>query len=162
MTGGRRIVVHLSDLHFGREDPVIVAALIDEIHRLVPDFVIVSGDFTQRAGRHQFLAVREFLDALPFPTLVIPGNHDVPLYNLFARIFNPLGGYRKFITHDLEPAYVDESLAVVGLDTTMPWRLTNGRVDESDLVRVSEVLRGAPESAVKIVVGHHPFDAPDE
>ena len=98
-----RTVVHLSDLHFGRVDPVVVGALRQTVQQLQPDLVAVSGDFTQRARARQFSDAREFLESLPRPQLIVPGNHDVPLHNVFARFFNPLGGYRQYMTDDLRP-----------------------------------------------------------
>lgn len=157
-----RVVVHLSDLHFGREDPDVVDALLHEMHALAPDLVVVSGDLTQRARRRQFQRARAFLDALGSPHLVVPGNHDVPLFNLVARLIDPLGGYRRFITPDLQPAFADAALLVVGLDTTQPLTLKEGRVAEDALAAAVSRVQAAPEAAVKIVVGHHPFDAPDE
>jgi 3',5'-cyclic AMP phosphodiesterase CpdA len=161
-TTPKRVVVHLSDLHFGREDRAVVAALTDEMARLAPDLVAVSGDLTQRARRAQFRKARAFLDALPFPRLVVPGNHDVPLFNIVARMTNPLGGYRRYITSDLQPLFVDPMLVVVGMDTTRPSTLKAGRIPYEELARVQGVLRHADEHAVKIFVGHHPFDLPED
>ena len=157
-----RVVVHLSDLHFGREDRIVVSALTDEIARLAPDLVAVSGDLTQRARRGQFQRARAFLDALPFPRLVVPGNHDVPLFNIVARVLDPLGGYRRYITSDLHPTFVDPMLVVVGTDTTRPTRLKAARISDTDIARVGRMLREAPEDTVKIFVGHHPFEAPSD
>ncbi len=162
MTRHSAVVVHLSDLHFGREDPHVTSALLDDLQRLDPDLVVVSGDLTQRARRGQFRKARTFLEAIPFPRLVVPGNHDVPLFNLAARLFDPLGGYRRFITDDLCPIFTTPELVVVGIDTTRPTTLKDGRIVESDIARVADVLGRAPAAATRIVVGHHPFDAPNE
>src|SRR5688500_9138715 len=85
-----RTIIHLSDLHFGASDPALVSAVIDEVTRLAPDVIAVSGDLTQRARHSQFRSARAFLEALPAPAVVVPGNHDVPLYNLFARFAAPV------------------------------------------------------------------------
>ena len=92
-----RTIAHLSDLHFGATDPVLVSAVIDEVRRREPDVIAVSGDLTQRARRTQFIAAREFLSALPGPLVVVPGNHDVPLYNVIARFSSPLRGFHRHI-----------------------------------------------------------------
>ena len=157
-----RVVVHLSDLHFGREDRCVVAALIDEIARLSPSLVAVSGDLTQRARRSQFSRARAFLEALPCPRLVVPGNHDVPLFNLVARLLDPLGGYRRAITSDLQPVFMDDMLAVIGMDTTEPSRVKAGRIPATELDRVRDLLRNTDHDVIKIFVGHHPFELGDE
>jgi 3',5'-cyclic AMP phosphodiesterase CpdA len=161
-TRERRIVVHLSDLHFGREDRRVVAELIQEVAGLAPSLVAVSGDLTQRARRTQFRRARAFLEALPFPRLVVPGNHDVPLFNVVARLLNPLGGYQRAITSDLEPVFVDPLLTVVGMDTTKPSRLKSGRVRAHELDRIRDTLANAGTDTIKIFVGHHPFELPDD
>ena len=99
-----KTIVHLSDLHFGRVDARIVTPIIQRVRAVNPDLVAVSGDFTQRARRGQFIQARMFLDALPFPKFVVPGNHDVPLYDVAARLLNPFGGYRRYIAED--PVYL--------------------------------------------------------
>lgn len=153
-----RTLVHLSDLHFGRVDRAVADALSQLLRRLNPSAVAVSGDFTQRARRAQFRQARTFLDSLPRPQIVVPGNHDIPLYNLVARFFNPLGGYLRHITDDLQPLHADTELAVIGMNTTQPKSHKGGAVSYDDLQRVCGVLGGLGEDVVKVVVGHHPFD----
>ena len=155
-----RTLVHLSDLHFGRVDPVVVGALRETVQQLRPDLVAVSGDFTQRARARQFSDAREFLESLPRPQLIVPGNHDVPLHNVFARFFNPLGGYRRHMTSDLRPHYIDHEMAVIGTDTTRSFTIGGGGIRRRELRRIREVLKEADRSAVTILVAHHPFDEP--
>jgi 3',5'-cyclic AMP phosphodiesterase CpdA len=154
-----KAVVHLSDLHFGREDPAVVEALIETVAAVGPSVVVVSGDLTQRARRGQFRRARRFLDALAFPRVVVPGNHDVPLFNLFARVFDPLGGYRRHVTMDLTPTFLDPPLLVVGLDTTRPTSLKAARVHARDVERICGHIQQFDAGVVKILVAHHPFDA---
>src|SRR6476660_1479279 len=111
-----RVVVHVSDIHFGRVDPATIEPLANAIIRRSPHLLAVSGDLTQRARRREFAAARAFLDGLPFPRLVIPGNHDVPLHNIFTRFFTPLARYRDAITDDLSPVYRDDEIIVVGVN----------------------------------------------
>ncbi len=153
-----RVLVHLSDLHFGRVDRAVADALIQVVHGLSPNVVAVSGDFTQRARRRQFRKARAFLDALPRPQVVVPGNHDIPLFNLPVRFLNPLGGYRRHITDNLQPVHADIEVAVLGTDTTQPASHKGGRVCEAELTRLCATLKGFGDGVVKVVVGHHPFD----
>ena len=125
-----RTIVHLSDLHFGRVDREIVDALVRTVAFIAPQVVVVSGDFTQRARAEQFKEARAFLDALRIPTVVVPGNHDIPLHNVFARFVTPLAGYRRYITSDLTPRYTDSEtppgLVIVGTDTTRSFTVGGG------------------------------------
>src|SRR5258706_15051509 len=105
-----RTLVHLSDIHFGRVDQAIINPLIQTICDLNPAVVAVSGDLTQRARAREFKDARAFLDALPRPQIVVPGNHDIPLHNVFLRFARPLDKYRRYISKDLSPSYADEEL----------------------------------------------------
>jgi 3',5'-cyclic AMP phosphodiesterase CpdA len=156
-----RTVVHLSDIHFGRLDPETVDPLRAAISRVAPDLLAVSGDLTQRARRTEFAAARAFLDGLPFPRLVVPGNHDVPLYNVFTRFLTPLARYRRAITDNLSPVYRDDELIAVGVNTARSWTWGEGRINVSQVDAVVEQLSGVPRDLIRIVVTHHPFDLPE-
>jgi 3',5'-cyclic AMP phosphodiesterase CpdA len=155
-----RTIVHLSDLHFGRLAAETVQPLIASIRGVKPDLVVLSGDLTQRARASEFLDARRFMDALPGPVLVVPGNHDVPLWNVAARFATPLRRYKRHITTDLSPIYCDEELVVVGVNTARSLTLGEGRIALSDVDAISRKLAAAPPSAIRMVVTHHPFDLP--
>ena len=156
-----RTVVHLSDIHFGRLDPSTVSPLHHAIARLRPDLLAVSGDLTQRARRGEFAAARLFLENLPFQRLVVPGNHDVPLYNVFTRFFTPLARYRTAITNDLSPVYRDDEVIAVGVNTARSWTWGEGRINVRQVDDVVAHLSGVPRDVIRIVVTHHPFDLPE-
>ena len=154
-------IAHLSDLHFGRVDPRVLPSLVDTIASIGPDLIVVSGDLTQRARRTQFRDARQFLDRLAGPLLVVPGNHDVPLFNLAARWLDPFGGYRRHIHQDLEPVYESDAVIAVGLNSARAFPFHGGgRLNEGQVARAAARLIGAPAGAIKIVVTHHPFDLP--
>jgi 3',5'-cyclic AMP phosphodiesterase CpdA len=155
-----RSIVHLSDIHFGRVDPLVISPLIVTIQKINPDLVAVSGDLTQRARSHQFKEARAFLDGLPKPQIVVPGNHDVPMHNVFARFVQPLSKYRRHITSDLRPFYHDEEIAVLGVNTARSLTIKGGRINEEQVAWMRERLCASDPNTVKVVVSHHPFDLP--
>ncbi|MGB8507421.1 MAG: metallophosphoesterase [Pyrinomonadaceae bacterium] len=155
-----RKLVHLSDLHFGRVDEAVVGPLIAIVNESAPDVLVVSGDLTQRARSEQFKEARAFLDALPFPQIVVPGNHDIPLHNVFDRFARPLDKYRRHVTDDLEPFYGDEEIAVLGVNTARSLTVKHGRVNEEQIAHIREVMCAYPNEVTKIIVTHHPFDVP--
>lgn len=155
-----RTIVHLSDLHFGRIDRNLVTALLATVGSVAPDLVAISGDFTQRARRSQFAQARAFLDALPYRRLVVPGNHDIPLFDVARRFVSPLGRYRKFIAHDTEPMYADEEILVLGLNSARSLTLGEGRLNAAQIRAAVERLRTREPHPIKIIVTHHPFDLP--
>ena len=155
-----RTVVHLSDLHFGRIDPPILAPLVKFIGELKPHLVAISGDLTQRARTAEFLAAREFLAAIPFPQIVVPGNHDVPLHNVFARFARKLDRYQRYITKDLQPVFSDEEMIVVGVNTARAFTWKDGRINRRQLAQLRATMNGPGSARTKIVVTHHPFDLP--
>jgi 3',5'-cyclic AMP phosphodiesterase CpdA len=155
-----RTLVHLSDLHFGAVDETVLAPLKRRIEQLQPHLLVVSGDLTQRARVRQFEEARRFLDTLPKPQLVVPGNHDVPLYNVYQRFFQPLDKYKRIITPIMMPLYKDEEIAVVGVNTARSLTIKDGRINEEQVAKIRAVLEQVPETLTKIVVSHHPFDLP--
>jgi 3',5'-cyclic AMP phosphodiesterase CpdA len=157
-----RTLVHLSDLHFGRTDPTLIGPLVATVDALAPDVVVVSGDLTQRARAAEFEEARAFLDRLPRPQVVVPGNHDVPLYRVWERFLSPFGKYRRFISEDLEPSLVDAEIAVIGINTARSLTFKDGRINEEQMAAIDRRLDPLPEAVTKIVVTHHPFDLPDQ
>lgn len=156
----KRTLIHLSDLHFGRIHPPTLAPLAETVRRMKPDLVIISGDLTQRARPAEFREAREFLDTLPQPQLVIPGNHDIPLYNLYGRFIEQFSRYQHYIAHDLEPAYQDDHMIVLGINTARALTFKNGRISPRQMQFVRRQLCACDASTLKIVVTHHPFDLP--
>lgn len=158
-----RIIAHLSDLHFGRIDPAVVAGLEADLRAHRPDLVVISGDLVQDARTRNFEAAAAFLRALPFPTLVVPGNHDIPRYDLLGRfIGDPFRRYRRHIGDDLSPTHIDDEIAVLGLNTARSVILdfSQGRVNARQLARVRDVFMPLPPDPLRILVTHHPFLPP--
>lgn len=158
-----RTIAHISDLHFGRVDPAIAEALRVDLADNPPSLLVVSGDLTQRARKHQFQAAADYLQALPQPQLVVPGNHDIPAYNLFSRFINPLKSYRRYISRDLRPVFQDERLLVMGINTARSFTRMGGIITDEKLLDVQLRVRDAPPELFKVVVTHHPLmPAPGE
>ena len=156
-----RRIVHLSDLHFGRVNLDLIGPLTRAVREVEPDLIAISGDLTQRARSHQFQQARSFLDTLPKPQIVVPGNHDIPLHNLFARFFEPLTKYKRYITDDLQPVYEDQELVVVGVNTARSSVFKGGRINETQIARLREKFCSLEDKVVKALVTHHPFDLPE-
>lgn len=155
-----RTLVHLSDLHFGRVDEALLDPLRELVERLAPDVVVVSGDLTQRAKSEQFEAARAWLDTLPGPQIIVPGNHDISLYNVFRRFVKPLERYQRHITDDLDPIHVDDEIAVLGINTARSLTFKDGRVNQEQVAKIRAELAGLDPAITRIVVTHHPFDLP--
>jgi 3',5'-cyclic AMP phosphodiesterase CpdA len=155
-----RTLVHLSDIHFGRVDWATLKPLIAAVNKANPDLVAVSGDLTQRARRTEFLDARAFLDSLPQPQIVVPGNHDIPLHNLYARLVGRFDRYQAYISKDLEPFFIDDELAVAGINTARPTTWKGGRINAEQSRRAHDRLASADRGQLKVVVTHHPFELP--
>jgi 3',5'-cyclic AMP phosphodiesterase CpdA len=143
---GVSTLAFIADPHFGRHEPAAIEALGAAIEAIDPDLVIAGGDLTHRARARQFREVRAFLDGLPAPWLAIPGNHDVPLYDLFRRVFLRLGRYHHFITEDRAPRRHVGDLRIVGLDSTR--RKVTGRLRADRIYEIHDA---------EILVTHHPL-----
>lgn len=155
-------LLQISDPHFGTERPEVVDALRRFVQERAPEVVVLSGDITQRATRAQFASARRFVDSLAPPAwLAIAGNHDVPLINLFARVFNPYANHRRAFGTELEPEFASPSWLVLGVRTTRRWRHSNGAVSAGQVARVAERLARADAGQVRVVVVHQPVAVPD-
>jgi 3',5'-cyclic AMP phosphodiesterase CpdA len=150
-------LLQISDTHFGTEQEPVVRALLELNREQQPDAVVLSGDITQRARRSQFAAARRFVDELAARGLVvIPGNHDIPLFNVFARVLHPYANYSRQFGTNLEPELETPSLLIVGVNTTRPARHTDGEISEQQIARVAARLARASNEQLRIVVTHQP------
>jgi 3',5'-cyclic AMP phosphodiesterase CpdA len=148
-------------LPFGRVDPAILPALQRAVVVAAPDLVVVSGDITQRARVVEFKAAAHFLETLPAPLLAVPGNHDVPLYNVLLRWLSPLDRYRRYITSDLAPFFEDAEIAVLGVNTTRALTFKDGRINRLQIEAAMRRFAHCKKDVTRIVVTHHTFDTPD-
>ena len=153
-------LLQISDLHFGRPylEHVGEAALrmANAQHQ---DAIIINGDLTHRAKRSQFEAAKRYIERLPqVPQLVVPGNHDVPLYRVLERLLDPLRLYREIISPELNPVLKIEGAVIVGLDSTAPrTAISNGKIFKWQLDMCDHVFRETPVGPARIVVAHHHF-----
>jgi len=158
-------VLHGSDLHFGKPyKPEAGEAFLAAAHRAAPDLVVISGDLTQRAKVREYEQARAFLERLPeVPLVVTPGNHDVPLYRVFERIFTPFRNYRTYIRRELETVTRVDGAVVVSLNSTAPRRaIVNGRIDRDQLEFAARAFEDAGPGDARILVAHHHLaPAPD-
>jgi 3',5'-cyclic AMP phosphodiesterase CpdA len=158
-------LLHLSDPHFGAADPSVAEAFLERAKELAPDLTLLSGDLTMRARRSELAAARKFVDALPEPRLVIPGNHDIPGFNHpYDRFFRPFRRYREAFGHELEPELRLPGIHVICLNSTRAFGFhadwSEGRLHAGQLqLAESRFQTGTP--AVRILMLHHPLLAPE-
>lgn len=149
-------IAQISDTHFGTEQPRVCAALRDTLLREGPDLVALTGDITQRARASQFRAARAFVDTLaPLPVLVLPGNHDIPLFDIVTRLAAPYRNFQRHFGANLAPLWQNERAAVLGFNSTHRLRHKNGVITPYDVEAMASRLAALPQ-AFKIVALHHP------
>lgn len=155
-------IAHLSDIHFGANDPRIVDAATAWLEERRPDLVVISGDFTQRARIAQFRAASAWLNRLRasgLRTLVVPGNHDIPLYDVVRRFVSPLDRYERYISNVLCPWYEDDEVAILGLNTARSLTIKDGRINHDQLDLLRERFASVAGDKTRILVTHHPLFA---
>jgi 3',5'-cyclic AMP phosphodiesterase CpdA len=154
-------IAHLSDMHFGRHDDAVVAAVEAWLFERRPHLVVVSGDLTQRAKVEQYQLACAFLDRLEeggLAVLAVPGNHDVPLYDIVRRFVRPLHRYQKYIDDDLCPYWENDELAVLGINTARSLTFKDGSVSHEQLQKIRDTFTGS-EQKLRVLVTHHPLFA---
>jgi 3',5'-cyclic AMP phosphodiesterase CpdA len=159
-------LAHISDLHFGRENPRLIVGLLQTLEDIQPQLVVISGDLTQRARTHEFLAARAFLDSLQWPFLVIAGNHDISADNLTERFFAPWKKWHRYIANTLEPIVSDENSIAIGVNTArrsgycLDW--SRGRVNSRQIAAIAEYLAEEDGDRLRVLAAHHPFWIPKQ
>jgi 3',5'-cyclic AMP phosphodiesterase CpdA len=151
-----RKILHITDVHFGRHhQPDRAAALLRLAAERQPDVVAFSGDVSKRAKADEFRQGRDFVTSLGVPTVVVPGNHDVPMYRVWERVFRPYGAYRRHFSQELEPTYSDDELLIVGVNTAHAWTIDGGRVWPQRARRLEQQLKEGKGDRFAIVLLHH-------
>jgi 3',5'-cyclic AMP phosphodiesterase CpdA len=151
------VLLQISDTHFGTERPVVAEALVVLAWQQRPDLLVLSGDITQRARPAEFHAARAFMNRLGAPMLAIPGNHDIPLFNVWARLQRPYAGHMAAFGSELEPVHSSPDLLVLGVNTTRARRHKDGEVSVQQIERVAQILEGASAEQLRVVVVHQPM-----
>jgi 3',5'-cyclic AMP phosphodiesterase CpdA len=155
-------LIHLSDLHFGAHDPKLVEAVKLRVDEARPDIVVISGDFTQRARTEQFQEACRFLEELReagHDVLAVPGNHDVPLYDVFRRFLSPLTRYMRYIDNTLCPLHEIPGATVLGVNTARSLTFSGGRISHDQMDFIQETFKRTDPNATRILVTHHPLFA---
>jgi 3',5'-cyclic AMP phosphodiesterase CpdA len=150
-------IAHLSDPHFGTIKPGVREGLIKTLTGLQPDLILLTGDITQRARAWQFQEAREFTHALrPKTFIAVPGNHDIPMYNVLMRLFDPYRGFKRLFKDQLEKDHRHGDVMVLGLNSTSRWRSIQG---DFNLKHLEARLKSQPEKTqVHLAAFHHPMD----
>ncbi|WP_048441956.1 metallophosphoesterase [Caenimonas sp. SL110] len=150
------ILLQISDTHFGTAQPAVVEALVALARSQRPDLTVLSGDITQRARPAQFRAARAFTDRLGVPLVAVPGNHDIPLFDLWTRLRHPYARYIASFGNDLEPVHRSPDVLVVCVNTTRARRHKDGEVSAQQVERVAGLLENAQPEQLRVVVVHQP------
>src|SRR6478609_2377444 len=155
-------IAHLSDIHFGANDAKIVRATEAWLEAHQPDLVIISGDFTQRARIAQFRDAAAYLNRLRragHNLLVVPGNHDIPLYDVATRFLAPLHRYKRYISRTLCPWFEGDDFAVLGLNPARSLTVRAGRINRDQIALLRQRFEGIAPNKTRILVTHHPLFA---
>lgn len=153
-------IAHLSDMHFGSHDSKVVDGAFAWLQEQQPALVILSGDFTQRARIEQFKQASVWLNRLRgagWPVLAVPGNHDVPLYDVVTRFAAPLRRYKRYISNDLCPWFENDEVAVLGINTARSLTFRDGRINRDQMALIRERFAAVAEAKTRILVTHHPL-----
>ena len=155
-------LIHLSDLHFGAHETKLVQAVEQQVAEYKPDLVVISGDFTQRARTAQFEEACAFLGRLRdagHAVLAVPGNHDIPLYDVLRRFLSPLTRYRKYIDDSLCPFHELATAAVLGVNTARSATIKDGKINDEQIAFIRETFGRVDPKVPRILVTHHPIFA---
>lgn len=147
-------IIHISDLHFGMNNPAIIEAFFQDVVLLQPQIIIISGDLTQRARPEEFQKLSEFLHRFSVPLLIVPGNHDIPLYNPVSRFAHPFKQYKQYISPQLEASYADKEVNILGINSATPYKIKDGTLSKKSLERINSHFSSTSKQ-LNILFFHH-------
>ena len=156
-----RCIGHISDLHFGYNDPSLLEPLRRSLWHVKPEVLAVSGDLVEHASTREFELARDYLNTLPKPQIVVPGNHDLPFHNLWLRATEGLHKFRRYIGSNPTPTYVDDEVAVIGFESAHHFPVKGGKITEQQLDSIVDRFSALPDHLIRVLVTHHPFDLPE-
>lgn len=149
-------LIHLSDLHFGRIDADVLHKLESFIESNKPELVVLTGDLTQRAKKKEFSEARAFLERLKSPVFVIPGNHDVPLYNLFLRFVSPYKKFLRSLVGFTAQTYSTPDISVFGFWTLNRFTVKDGKLRKSEIAAARKFFESEDAGKLRVIASHHP------
>lgn len=159
-------LVHLSDIHFGAEVPKLVQAVVENVHRIDPDLVVISGDFTMAGRRREFARAVRFVRSLDVPVLATPGNHDVPVYQLPERFAAPFARYKRSVGRVCERTFLSDEAVLLSLNSARAWDLSlnwsHGHLSDRQVRQADDFFAGAQHARFRALVVHHPFFVPED
>lgn len=155
-------LLQFSDVHFGVEHQHACAAALDYAHAAPSDLILITGDVTQKGLPDEFSAAGAWIRAMPEPTFVIVGNHDVPYYGVIDRLFWPWRAFERATGHPAHDGeFKRDALMVRGVTTARGWQArlnwSKGVIDLDQTRRAAQALRQAPAGALRILACHHPL-----
>jgi 3',5'-cyclic AMP phosphodiesterase CpdA len=155
------VIAHVSDLHFGDQSPIAVNALANSINHAAADALIVSGDLTQAGRKTEFIAARSFLAQFNCPVILVPGNHDLPVMNLFQRFLTPYKRYEQLAGGALDKVYRLSGASIIGLNSARRAALdvnwSFGRLSRAQIDWAARSIAAEPRDNFKLLAVHHPF-----
>lgn len=159
-------LVQLADIHFGTENPVALKAFEHAMQAIEPDALAVCGDLTQRGKKSEFEAARDWLEGFDMPKLVVPGNHDTPLLNIYERVVSPFERHDEFFSGHASAVELDGAM-IVGINTSRGWQTrknwAEGSVNLEELESaIAAVEDAAAAGKTAFLICHHPFLSPPE
>lgn len=147
-------IIHISDLHFGLHDTTIIEPFIADLEHSKSDLIIISGDLTQRALTEQYQVLTNFLQRLPQPILIVPGNHDIPLYNPVSRVIFPFKRYKRYISSELDVHFQNDEVNILGVNSVNPYKIKDGELNKKKIEKIKNNFLSSTNQ-LNILFFHH-------
>jgi predicted phosphodiesterase len=154
-------ITHISDIHFGAAENKTLVLLRDKLNVASPDLIIISGDITQNGYESEFIAAQEYFATISGNKIFVPGNHDMPQWDVLKRITRPYKLYKKYICDDLEPVLITNEIVIMGINTARIFiphhNWANGAISGRQIKKILQIRKDHPNAKV-IIIAHHPLN----
>ncbi|HYO88815.1 MAG TPA: metallophosphoesterase [Candidatus Limnocylindrales bacterium] len=161
--------VHLSDTHISADPNYTIAEadypamagareLVRQVNALpfAPDFVLHTGDVTFDPQEDAYLAARDILSGIKYPTYYVPGNHDKA--EMLQRAF--LG--RQEILPSFDYEFEVNGVQVVCIDSSTPTQYAGGVLLPEQLANIERIVSARDDRPLIVGIHHNvlPIGAP--
>ena len=147
--------IHLTDIHVteGNENDFLLQKIIKEINESTNEFVVITGDLTNRGDDEELNHVYAILSSLKIPYHIISGNHETTWSESAGLTYKRLWGADRFV-------FSKGDYLFVGFPCGPYMKMGDGFVKKEDLLFLDKTIKDSLNGNLKKVLSfsHYPLD----
>lgn len=154
-------IAHLSDIHFGMVNLAALEGANEWLELHKPDLSVITGDLTAAGTMPEFVSAAAWVQSLPTPKVVVPGNHDTPYLGLWERLTAPFARFAHTLGQPDNLSWADGAVSVAGVNTARGAQIranwSKGAISAQQYRGALSHLGSREIGSLGIVALHHPL-----